>query len=66
MSTLFERASANGYWEAAALARHPGMKLAFRNYAWSGDTVRCQARAYFDLLTLRRDHHDRRNGSVRG
>ncbi len=46
-STLFERASTYGYWEAAALARHPGMRIAFRNYAWSGDTVRCQARSYF-------------------
>ena len=46
-STLFERASNDGYWEAAALARHPGMNIRFRNFAWSGDTVRCQARSYF-------------------
>ncbi|MDX1963174.1 MAG: SGNH/GDSL hydrolase family protein [Pirellulales bacterium] len=47
-NTFLEREGRYGHLEARLTALHPGKKIIFRNLGWSGDTVWCDSRAYFD------------------
>ena len=46
-NTFIEREARYGYIETALAIRFADQKPTFRNLGWSGDTVNCQARAYF-------------------
>lgn len=46
-NTFIEREGTTGHIETALLLSHAELNLTFRNYGWSGDTVRGAARGYF-------------------
>jgi len=44
-----ERDALESYIEMGLILAHPNHELKFRNFGWSGDTVRGESRGYFDV-----------------
>src|SRR3954468_5799876 len=46
-SAFIEQEARDGYLETELIRLFPNKDIRVRNLGWSGDTVHCQARAYF-------------------